>query len=309
MPSKVRVIPANTSEPIKHVAIYARVSSNTMDQLESLKAQVSGLTKFISGHNNWKLDDIHIDIASAKKDSSRSAFHQMIEGCKAGLTDIVVVKSISRLGRDAVEVLDAINTLRESQVRIIFKQEELDTLTVGSSLLISTIKACTQAENETRSDNIKWGIKQRASNGRLGFYRRKCYDYDKDENDNFVINKEQAEVVKLIFDLYIKGESVLGIVKELKDRNIKSPTGKDNWSKRSVEEMLSNEKYIGISVVNVGGEEGQIYKLNDSHPVIISKEIFDTVQEEKLKRSNVIVDENGTHRNTTKYSSKETTVF
>ena len=161
MPGKVRVIPANTNEPMKHVVIYARVSSNTMDQLESLKAQVSGLTKFISGHNNWKLVDIHIDIASAKKDSSRPAFHQMIEECKAGLTDIVVVKSISRLGRDTVEVLDAINTLRESQVRIIFKQEELDTLTVGSSLLISTIEACTQAENETRSANIKWGIKQK----------------------------------------------------------------------------------------------------------------------------------------------------
>ena len=160
MPGKVRVIPANTNEPMKHVVIYARVSSNTMDQIESLKAQVSGLTKFVSGHNNWKLVDIHIDIASAKKDSSRPAFHQMIEEYKAGLTDIVVVKSISRLGRDTVEVLDAINTLRESQVRIIFKQEELDTLTVGSSLLIATIEACTQTENETRSDNIKWGIKQ-----------------------------------------------------------------------------------------------------------------------------------------------------
>lgn len=304
MPGKVRVIPADTNEPMKHVVIYARVSSNTMDQLESFKAQVSGLTKFISGHNNWKLVDIHIDIASAKKDSSRPAFHKMIEECKAGLTDIVVVKSISRLGRDTIEVLDAINTLRESQVRIIFKQEELDSLTVGSSLLISTVEACTQAENETRSANIKWGIKQRASNGSLGFYRRKCYGYDKDENGDLVINKEQAEVVKLIFDLYLGGKSILGIVEELKDRNIKSPTGKDNWPKRSVEKMLSNEKYIGVSVVNVGGKEGQIYKLNNSHSAIISKEMFDAVQKEKLKRSNIVADENGIHRNTTKYSSK-----
>ena len=83
-----------------------------------------------------------------------------------------------------------------------------------------------------------------------------------------------------------------------------TPTGKENWPKRSIEEILSNEKYIGVSVVNVGGEEGQIYKLNNSHPAIISKEMFDAVQEEKHKRSNVIVDENGTHRNTTKYSSK-----
>ena len=132
---------------------------------------------------------------------------------------------------------------------------------MGSSLLISTIEACAQAENETRSDNIKWGIKQRASNGSLGFYRRKCYGYNKDENGDLVINKEQAEVVKLIFDLYLGGKNILGIVKELKDRNIKSPTGKDNWPKRSVEKLLSNEKYIGISAVNVGGKECQKAKI------------------------------------------------
>ena len=285
MPGKVRVIPSNTNEPMKHVVIYARVSSNSMEQLDSLKAQISGLTKFVSGQRNWKLVDIHIDIASSKKGSARPAFHKMIEECKAGLTDIVVVKNISRLGRDTVEVLDAINTLRESQVRIIFKQEELDTLTVGSSLLISTIEACTQAENESRSANIKWGIKQRAKNGSLGFYRRKCYGYVKDKNGDLVINEKQAVVVKLIFDLYLDGKSILGIVKELKKRNINSPTGKDNWPKRSVEEMLRNEKYIGVSVVNVGGEEGQIYKLNNSHPAIISKEMFDVVQEEKLKQA------------------------
>ena len=57
MPGKVRLIPANTNEPMKHVVIYARVSSNTMDQLESLKAQIFGLTKFVSGHNNWKMKD------------------------------------------------------------------------------------------------------------------------------------------------------------------------------------------------------------------------------------------------------------
>ncbi len=254
---------------------------------------------------NWKLVDVHIDIASSKKGSTRPAFNKMINECKAGLTDIVVVKNIHRLGRDTVEVLDAINALREAEVRIIFRQEELDTLTVGSTLLISTIEACTQSENETRSANIKWGIKQRAGNGSLGFYRRKCYGYDKDKNGELVINEEKAAVVKLIFELYLDGQSVDGIVKELKARNIKSSTGKDTWPKRSVDKMLSNEKYIGTAVVNLGGEEGQIYKLNNAHRAIISKEKFDAVQEEKLKRSNITSDENGYKRSSKKYSSKK----
>lgn len=249
MSRNVRLIPANTKEPIKHVIIYARVSSNKMEQLESLKAQISGLTKYVFGHKNWKLADVHIDIASSKKGSIRPAFEQMINECKAGLTDIVVVKNISRFGRDMIEVLDAINTLRESQVRILFMQENLDSLTVGSSLLISTIEACTQAENETRSTNIKWGINQRAQNGKSGLYRRKCYGYDKDENGELVINETKAENVKLIFDLYLKGASILGIIKELQKRNIKSPKDNDKWSKHTIEEMLSNEKYIGSATL------------------------------------------------------------
>ena len=101
------------------------------------------------------------------------------------------------------------------------------------------------------------------------------------------------------------GKSVGGIINELEDRNIKSPTGKDTWPKRSVETMLSNEKYIGIAAVKIGGEEGQVYKLNNSHPAIISKEKFDAVQEDHLNRSNVEQTEDGPKRKKTKYSSKK----
>ena len=98
MSGKIRVIPSNTNEPVKHVVIYARVGSNSMEQLDSLKSQISGLTRFVSGQRNWKLVDIHIDIASSKKGSVRHEFKNMINECKAGLIDIVVVKNISRLG-------------------------------------------------------------------------------------------------------------------------------------------------------------------------------------------------------------------
>jgi DNA invertase Pin-like site-specific DNA recombinase len=303
MPDKVRVIPANTNEPIRYAVIYARVSSNSMEQLESLKAQISGLTKFVSGHTNWKLVDIHIDIASSKKGSVRPAFNQMIDECKAGLTDIVVVKNVSRFGRDTVKVLETVNELKEADVRVIFMQENLDTAKSDSSMYIAIISSIAQDENDSHGADVLWGMKKKAIDGSLKLYCRKCYGYDNDENGNLVINEAEAETVKLIFDLYLSGKSILGIIKELQSRNIKSPTRKDNWPKRSISEMLSDEKYIGIATVKIGGEEGNIYKLNNSHPAIISKEIFDAAQEEKLKRSNVVTDENGTHRSNTKYSS------
>lgn len=106
--------------------------------------------------------------------------------------------------------------------------------------------------------------------------------------------------------MYLSGKSILGIVKELQNRGIKSPSGKAKWPKRTVAEMLSNEKYIGVAVVNVDGEEGQIYKLNNAHQAIISKEIFAAVQEEKIQRSNLDISENGvSQRKSEKYSSKK----
>lgn len=305
MNRRIREIPAITKKPLKHVVIYARVSTNSMEQLASLKAQISGLTKRVSGHTDWKLVDIHIDISSSKKGVVRPAFNQMIEEAKAGLTDIVIVKNISRLGRDTVEVLEAINTLRESKVRIIFDQEELDTFTVGSSLLIATIEACTQAENESRSANIRWGIQKRAEDGKLGLFSRKCYGYDKNKAGELVINEVQATTVKLIFDLYLEGKSIVGIIKELKNREIKSPKGKDNWHKRAIEDMLSNEKYTGAGIVTVGGKDGTVYKIEDSHPPIISKETFETVQTVRITRSNIENTENGPKRKSSKYSSKK----
>lgn len=142
MERKVRRIPAHIDKIEKLVVIYARASTNTMEQMESLRAQISDLVKMVSKHNNWKLADVHIDIGSSTKGANRPAFHKMINECKAGLTDIVVVKNISRFGRDTVEVLEAINILRKFNVRIILEQEKLDTALAGSSLLISTIEAC-----------------------------------------------------------------------------------------------------------------------------------------------------------------------
>lgn len=92
-----------------------------MEQLDSLKAQILSLTKFVSRHNNWKLVDIHIDIAFLKNCSVCPAFNQMMEECKAGLIDIVVIKSIRRLERNTVDVLNAINCLREVGVQIVFE--------------------------------------------------------------------------------------------------------------------------------------------------------------------------------------------
>ena len=164
------------------------------------------------------------------------------------------------------------NQLRVLGVRVIFEQEVLDTADTDNDLMISIIESIAQAENESRSDNIKWGIKQHAAQGTSKLYNRKCYGYYNDEDGNLAIDEKEAKNVRLIFNLYLQGKSVLGIVKELERLGIKSPTGKATWPKRTIDVMLSNEKYMGTVRLLDNGKHDAYYRAENNNPAIIPKE-------------------------------------
>ena len=301
----IHFIPPLPPKREKRVGIYCRVSTNSAEQLKSLAAQVSALTRLTAANPKWLLVDVYIDIASSKTGSSRKEFIRMLQDCKSRDIEIVLTKSISRFGRDTVEILDALNQLRNLGVRVIFEQEVLDTADTDNDLLISIIESIAQAENESRSENIKWGIKQRAAQGTSKLYNRKCYGYYNDEDGNLAINESEAKNVRLIYNLYLQGKSVIGIVKELERLGIKSPTGKDTWPKRSLDVILSNEKYIGNARLLDDGKHSSYYLAENNNPAIISKETFQAVQIEKQHRSNVIKSEEGVQRKSKKFSSKK----
>lgn len=306
MPSNpvVHYIPPKLPLRKKRVGIYCRVSTNGMEQLQSLTAQISYLTRIVSTVPQWLLVDAYIDIASSKTGSSRKEFNRLLEDCKSKEIDIVITKNISRFGRDTVEVLDAFNQLKVLGIRVIFEQEDLDTNNTDADLMVSIIESIAQAENESRSKNIRMGIKYRAASGASKLYDRKCYGYKHDEEGKLIIDEKTSKNVKLIFELYLGGQSVLGIVKELEKKKILSPTGKEKWCKRTIDVMLSNEKYTGDVKLMKSGNSDVQYLSEDNNPAIISKEVFEAVQVEKRRRSNVVTDDVGTHRSSKRYSSK-----
>ena len=305
MDSKIWYIPAKNDRLEKNVGIYCRVSTSERDQLNSLSAQISALTRAISHVSQWKLSDTFIDIASAKGDSPRREFERMIQECEAHRISVILTKSISRFGRDTVDTLTALNRMKNSGVRVIFEEENIDTDDVDSNLLISVIESVAQSENESRSENIRMGLSFRASNGTSGLYKRKLYGYAKNETGELVIDNGQAQVVRDIFRWYLGGDSVLGIIKKLSDAGISSPTGKEKWSKRAIEKLLENEKYTGTVTLLDSSTQEYEYQIKDNHPPIITENEFRSVQEEKKKRSNIVTDDDGTHRRSKKYSSKK----
>lgn len=210
-----------------------------------------------------------MDIATSKTGFSRKEFTRMLDDCGSNKLDTILTKSISRFGQDTVEILDALNRLKLLDVRVIFEQEELDTANTDSNLMISIIECIAQAENESRSENIKWGIKQRAASGTSKLYDKKCYGYENDAEGKLIIDEKTAENVRLIYDLYLQGQSVIGIIRELKRRKIVSPIGKEKWCKRSIDVMLSNEKYKGNVRLLKSGNSEVHYLASDNNPAII----------------------------------------
>lgn len=305
MEQKVWYIPARNDRLDKNVAIYCRVSTNEKEQLNSLSAQISALTRAVANVDQWRLADVFIDIASAKGDKPRKEFERLLTECEKHRFSVVLTKSISRFGRDTIDTLTALRRLKSAGVQVIFDEENIDTNSIDSEMMIAVLEAYAQAENESRSGNIRLGLSKLAASGKSGLYQRKVYGYIKDKNGDLIIDESQAKVVRDIFRWYLGGASVLGIIKNLADANIPSPTGKEKWNKHAIEKMLENEKYTGTVTLFDSVTQEHAYQMKDCIPPIITESEFRSVQEEKRKCSNVVTDENGTHRSSKKYSSKK----
>lgn len=287
------------------MGIYARVSTSHKAQMDSLSAQISRLTRLAAAHRTWFVADVFIDVASAKTESKRSEFNRMINECEHGNLDIILTKSLSRFGRDAKEGLEAIRRIRAAGKRIIFEKDKIDTETVKDELLISIIEVCDQAENDWISENIRLGLKYRTEDGTSGLYNRASYVYKKDKKGMLIIDEEEARVVRRIYDCYLEGYSIGGIIDKLAEKKIKTSKGKERWSKRAIESTLTREEYTGdVAIADSGGSDNR-YLNKEHHEGIISKEQFEAVQLEMELCSNVEIGEDGkARRKSKKYSSK-----
>ena len=283
---KVRRIPAYRKDPhLIKAGIYVRVSTARVEQLRSLSNQVSAMTRYVYARENWVLKDIYLEVGSAKTGSSRREFTRLVDDCKKHQIETVVVKSLSRFGRDNVEVIESIRTLINAGVTIYFMEEDIDVDANYPEWELSLRSAINQSENEHRSENIKMGLRFRAESGQSGLYRKPCYGYIKGGDGNLEINPEQSVVVERIYDLYLEGHSFISTVDILAEEKVPSPQGKEKWSKRAIETVLSNMKYTGNVKILNNDPNGRSYMLQDSHPAIISADKYDKVQEEIMKRS------------------------
>lgn len=169
----------------------------------------------------------------------------------------------------------------------------INTLTTNDSV-IDMLAAIDQAESQSRSENIKFGIRYRMMSGKTLLNHTRFLGYTKGSDGMLQIVPDEAEIVRKIFDLYIQGNGVRKIKKYLESHGIKTVTGKSEWSTSTIDRMLSNEKYVGQVLMQksytsdflTGKKEknrGQLamYLVEGAHEPIIERETFDKVQEMK----------------------------
>lgn len=229
------------------VAAYARVSSASDDQLNSFAAQNRHYSDLISSKENWRMVDIYADEGitgtSAEK---REDFQRLLADCRRGLIDRVLVKSISRFARNTKECLETIRELKSLGVGVYFEKENIDTATMSGEMMTALFASFAQAESESISGNMRWGIQKRMQ---AGTYIPANLPYGYTLQDHSIrIVEEQAVIVQRIFKEYLSGKSTERIASDLREEGIPCKSGEVAWDSTAIRYIISNEKYIGDSV-------------------------------------------------------------
>ena len=282
----------------RKVAAYARVSTDLEEQQTSYEMQVKYYTEHIKGNPDWEFVGVYSDEGiSGTSTAHREGFKQMIADALAGKIDLILTKSISRFARNTVDCLTTIRKLKEKGVEVEFEKEGIKTLDASGELLITIMSSLAQEESRSISENTKWGRRKRMSKGMFNMPYKIFLGYDPGPDYKPVINEEQAETVRLIYQWYLDGLTLSQICRRLEGMGVKSPAGGPRWHTGTVRSILTNEKYKGSALLQKRYvpdfltkkqkvNEGELpkYYIEKSHPAIVSKEMFDAVQEERLKR-------------------------
>ncbi len=276
-------------EKKQRVAAYCRVSTDSKDQSNSFSAQLRYYSEYIKSNAEMEFVDIYADEGiTGTCVNKRDEFKRMMKDASNGKLDRIFVKSVSRFARNSLECLESIRTLNSFGVTVMFENDNIDTKTMNSELILYVKSAFAQSEALAGSKRVATAIRMKMENGEF-ITCNAPYGYKLDKECHLSVVPEEAQIVKRIFELYLSGNGIGKIVALLNDEGVPNTSGK--WTVTGVRYILTNEKYIGDSLLqktytpqmlplkNIPNKgELDRYYISGSHESIISREDFDRVQ-------------------------------
>ena len=301
IPATKKVTADNTDKYHQlRVAAYCRVSTEQEEQQNSYQVQIDYYTDLINKNKEWELAGIFADEGiSEKKKKKRTEFNKMIRLCKKRKIDLVLCKSISRFARNTVDTLEYVRQLKDLGIGVIFEKENINTLNMTSELMIALYGSFAQAESESISKNVSWGVEKAFRDGKVRYSYHNLYGYCRGADGKPEIIPEEAEVVKLIYKLYLDGLTLRQIAQHLKVLNIHKREYAE-WTINGIHSILSNEKYVGDALLQKtytvdcithktaknNGERAK-YLVTDAHDAIIDRDTYNLVQQELARRNSM----------------------
>ncbi len=276
------------------VAAYARVSTDSEEQLLSLDTQKRHYEQYIKARPDWEYAGLYYDEGiTGTKIAKRDGLLKLIADCERGLIDYIIIKSISRFSRNTVDSIEIVRKLCSLGIYIFFEKENIDTGKMESELLLSILSSLAESESHSIAENSKWSIQKRFQNGTFKI-SYPPYGYENVEG-KMVIDEAKAETVRWIFSEILSGKTPAMVAKELNKKGIPSKRG-GQWEGHVINGMIKNEKYTGDVILQKTytddrfnrhinrGEKNQ-YLVTGHHDAIISHEVFDA--------ANAIIETNG----------------
>ena len=299
------------------VAAYCRVSTEEEEQQGSFEIQKLYYTEKINSTPEWEVAGIYADDGiSGVHTKKRDGFNQMIQDCKKHRIDLILTKSISRFARNTLDSIQYVRMLKQMGIAVVFEKENINTATMNSEMILTVLSAFAQAESESISQNVARGKRMGYKHGKFAFPYGRIIGYRKGADGKPEIIPEQAEIIRLIFNRYLQGDSLQSIKAKLETAGALTARGNTAWSAQSIQRILQNEKYCGDVLLQKTFTEdvltgvhkkntGQLpqYYIENYHEGIVSKQMFREVQAEIARRNSKSAANQRKHRRG-RYNSK-----
>lgn len=279
----------------KKVCAYVRVSTDSLQQEDSLENQTTYFKGFITANPEWEFVGIYSDQGISGYKENRPGFQKMIEDARAGNIDLIVVKSISRFARNTETVLKFTRELKSIGVGIFFELQNINTLSGAGELMLTILAAFAQAESEGASANAKMTYKRKFESGIPAHGLESTFGYKANAQGDIVVDEEKAAVVRQMFDLAEQGIWPSKIKQYLNKNGVPGCAGGD-WDDTAVFRVLHNVSYKGDLILQKTyrdsrrkqrKNEGQVdqWYIAENHQPIVPPKQWDKVQEILRKRS------------------------
>ena len=282
----------------KRVAAYCRVSTDSEEQLTSYQNQMRVYTEMIAANKEWEFAGLYADEGiSGTRADKRPEFQRMIRDCQNGKIDYIITKSVSRFARNTVECLEYVRSLKAQGIGIFFEEQNIDTLKNESELYLVIYAGFAQSESESISKHITWTYRKNFEDGKVSFQYKRLLGYRKGEDGKPEIVPEEAAIVERIYEMFLAGQPIKMIAQTLQAEKIEIPGKNLSFSKNMIMNILRNEKYCGDCILQktvtvdcisktrkANQGEAPMYIVENNHPAIISREVFNRVQEELIRR-------------------------